>query len=90
MAVKVDRDNCVGCGTCAMVCPSDVIRMDEEQNRAVPVYNRDCASCRLCEICCPFECVKVVAGKMLKKGAESGPMRQYLTGLGVDLDAYGE
>ncbi len=90
MAVKIDTENCTGCGTCAMVCPSDVIRMDKETNKAVAVYNRDCVSCRLCEVCCPFETVAVVAGKMLRKGAESGPMRLYLAGLKVDTDVYND
>jgi len=33
MAIKIDREKCIGCGTCPAVCPN-VFKMDEE-NKAI-------------------------------------------------------
>jgi NAD-dependent dihydropyrimidine dehydrogenase PreA subunit len=85
MAIKVDLDCCTGCGVCILICPSNVIHMDREKNVALAKYNRDCASCRLCQEHCPFECIEVIT-RFVKKGTDTFPLRQYLTGLGVTLD----
>ncbi len=82
MAIKINSYSCTGCGTCVLLCPSDVLRLDEE-NKATPVYNSDCVSCRLCEMSCPFECIEVVI-RPFKTAAETFPVKQYLLGLGVD------
>ncbi|MFH1427908.1 MAG: ferredoxin [Patescibacteria group bacterium] len=29
MAIKIDKDLCIGCGTCEALCP-DVFKLDEE------------------------------------------------------------
>jgi len=56
---KIDFDLCTGCGTCVDHCPMDVIRLDEQTNKAVVTYLRDCQSCFLCEMDCPEEAIYV-------------------------------
>jgi len=43
MSIKVDQDTCIGCGTCAGLCP-DVFKMNEEgKSEVVSQENTDCA-----------------------------------------------
>ncbi len=50
---NIDAKKCVGCGTCELTCPMDVIRMDIEAERAAIVYPEDCQMCHLCDLYCP-------------------------------------
>lgn len=50
---NIDKDRCVGCGTCVETCPADVIRMDEEKGIAKITYPDDCQTCHLCRLFCP-------------------------------------
>lgn len=54
--VIVATDMCCGCGVCAAVCPSDVLRMEFNQyGEYVPVeVGGECISCSLCLEVCPF------------------------------------
>ena len=83
MAIKIIEEACTGCHICFWICPSDVIRMDERQQKALAVYNTDCSSCRLCEENCPFGAVMVVPRKVAK-GTETFALNNYLRGLGID------
>jgi NAD-dependent dihydropyrimidine dehydrogenase PreA subunit len=56
---KIDYELCTGCGTCVDHCPMDVIRLDEQTNKAVIMYLRDCQSCFVCEMDCPEEAIFV-------------------------------
>lgn len=50
-------DACVGCGTCARVCPMGCIRMEDGR----PVYDyTDCASCFACIHACPAKALRFV------------------------------
>jgi len=57
---KIDTSLCNGCGICVDYCPMDVLRMNEETNKAIIKYIRDCQSCFLCERECPEEAIEVV------------------------------
>lgn len=57
---KIDSRLCNGCGICVERCPMDVLRMDEETNKAFIKYIRDCQSCFLCEIECPEKAIEVM------------------------------
>ena len=61
---KIDHDLCTGCGICADICPMDVIRMDEDGEKAVIKYQEDCMLCEFCSLDCPEEAITVTPEKM--------------------------
>jgi len=58
MVAKVDKETCVGCGTCVDACPEAAIEMDGEYPKVDPERCKDCGDC---EAACPTESIK--AGK---------------------------
>lgn len=57
--IIVDRDKCIGCGTCVDVCPVGVYELDEEQ-KSVPVHPEECIACLACVTECPSEAIEVI------------------------------
>jgi ferredoxin len=54
MAVKVDKDLCVGCETCIDECPSEAITMAE----GCAVIDKDkCVDCNTCVDVCPSQAI---------------------------------
>lgn len=54
MAVKRnDLNLCIGCMTCAKVCPMDVMRFDANAKKSVIAYPENCQSCGQCYLNCP-------------------------------------
>ena len=52
----IDKEKCIECGTCAQICPLDVIRFvkDENGKKHVKVkYPYECWHCRACVMDCP-------------------------------------
>ena len=52
----IDKEKCIECGTCAQICPLDVIRFtkDVSGNKIVVVkYPSECWHCRACVKDCP-------------------------------------
>ena len=52
----IDKEKCIECGTCAQICPLDVIRFvkDENGKKHVKVkYPYECWHCRACVKDCP-------------------------------------
>ena len=52
----IDKEKCIECGTCAQICPLDVIRFakNEEGKKVVVVkYPYECCHCRACVKDCP-------------------------------------
>jgi NAD-dependent dihydropyrimidine dehydrogenase PreA subunit len=56
----LDPEKCVGCGLCLVVCPHEVLAMDNGRAR---IQNRDaCMECGACAMNCPVAAVTVQAG----------------------------
>ena len=54
-----DREKCTVCGICVAACPMDVLRLDENDGKALIKYPKDCVACWGCESFCPQDCFDV-------------------------------
>ena len=55
MTVKVNKDKCDACGSCAEVCPVDAIKIE-----STAVINEDeCIDCGTCVDECPKEALEL-------------------------------
>jgi ferredoxin len=60
VTLVLEPDKCVGCGTCAVVCPHGVFALVDSK---AAIKNRDaCMECGACAANCPTEAVRVNAG----------------------------
>ncbi len=50
----IDKDKCIGCGTCVAICPVGAISF--EDNKAVIDKNK-CIHCGACQASCPVEAI---------------------------------
>lgn len=60
---RIDDALCTGCGTCEGSCPMDVIRMDDENQKAIIKYPEDCMLCEWCKIDCPEDAIYISPDK---------------------------
>jgi ferredoxin len=51
-----DKDKCIGCGTCAEVCPVQRIEISGNR-RTIPRGNPECIHCAQCIVSCPAEAI---------------------------------
>lgn len=61
ISIKIDNNNCNGCGDCIEICPCTVYELKNE--KAVVVDIDACTDCRLCEKQCPTGAISVSAEK---------------------------
>ena len=54
----VDKEKCIGCGTCVSVCPQGVLELKDD--KAEVVKPEECIGCRSCEAACPEGAITVV------------------------------
>ena len=64
MAIK-DIRGYIGCGECVHSCPTDVIRLDEHNGKAVIMYVEDCQICHLCRMYCPVDAITISPEKSI-------------------------
>lgn len=61
----VDYNKCVGCGTCAKICPEGCIRIKKIKNKLQANINYDyCKGCGLCAVECPVEAIIIKKSKI--------------------------
>ena len=56
---------CIGCGTCVKICPTDVIRIEPDNGKAVIKYPADCQICHLCRMYCPVDAITISPEKSI-------------------------
>jgi NAD-dependent dihydropyrimidine dehydrogenase PreA subunit len=67
MGIKnIDKELCDGCKVCVESCPMDVIRFNEDEQKAYPAYPSDCTVCYLCETDCPTGAITVTPDTVRK------------------------
>ena len=58
--LKLDKEKCIGCGMCVIVCPHRIMKM--QSGKAV-ISDKDlCMECGACALNCPTDAVTVDAG----------------------------
>ena len=60
---KVDAAKCINCGTCAKVCPLDLISLVD----GIPQFTNGCVSCFACAQWCPVSAISIGKLKICKK-----------------------
>ena len=53
----VDKNKCIGCGTCVAICPVEAISFDD--NGKAEIDNTKCIRCGACQASCPVEAIKI-------------------------------
>lgn len=53
----IDKQKCTHCGTCAQICPLDVIRMQNQ--KPVIKYPYECWHCRACVKECRVNAIRI-------------------------------
>lgn len=60
MSIAIDRNKCIGCGKCSIVCPGSLIKV--ENKKAFIKYPKDCWGCTSCLKECPVNAVEFYLG----------------------------
>lgn len=58
--LKLDRESCIGCGMCEIVCPHGVFMV--EKKKAITSDVDGCMECGACAMNCPVMAIQVTPG----------------------------
>jgi NAD-dependent dihydropyrimidine dehydrogenase PreA subunit len=59
MEITIDAGKCIGCGTCARVCPVGLYKI-RDGKAVVNLENlSNCLECHACEVQCPHSAIKL-------------------------------
>lgn len=58
MPRKINKANCIACGTCERVCIIGCISQDENRKRVV--NTSACVDCGACQLACPMKCIEEI------------------------------
>ena len=61
MSIIIDKQKCIGCGKCAIVCPGSLIKQDENK-KAYVKYPKNCWGCTSCIKECSVQAVGFYLG----------------------------
>ncbi len=71
--LEINDARCVGCGICEIVCPHEVIHLNDGKAR---IFDLDaCMECGACAKNCPTEAIAVSAGVGCATGVIIGALR---------------
>lgn len=78
--LELDREKCIGCGICTIVCPHTVFEL---QKPKVNIVDRDaCMECGACASNCPVEAISVNPGV----GCASYIIQKWIKGPGAVIE----
>lgn len=55
----INKENCIGCGICAEICPCDVIHMAAGEEIPEVTYPEECWHCNACVLDCAVEAIRL-------------------------------
>lgn len=61
MSILIDKNTCIGCGRCHMVCPGSLIYLGDDK-KAYIRYPKDCWGCTSCIKECPVYAIRFYLG----------------------------
>ena len=54
----IDKEKCIGCGTCVQICPCEVFDVDHQPGTVpVALYPQECWHCNACVLDCQKKAV---------------------------------
>lgn len=61
MSIAIDKNKCIGCGKCNVVCPGSLIKLGTDK-KAFIKYPKDCWGCTSCIKECPVYAIRFYLG----------------------------
>ena len=58
--IKLEREKCIGCKVRIEVCPRDLYKFNESENKAVIHNPENCINCNACVNRCLGNCLKII------------------------------
>ncbi len=76
--IQLDKEKCIGCGTCAAVCPANWEMKDDGKAAFIKEESESLGCNRLAEENCPVQAIKIISVSSKKKegGIEGAPPGQ--------------